>query len=186
MSRRIDWRFLLPSPTLNRVGIVGQPDKALQMALSHFAESVQIISPDQQPNSPFELLLYLQLSPTDISKYISWLSPNGVIYAELPTFNCFPTLRRISKKITLYESELRKAGLTNLNYYWHRPNFFNCKEIVPLQHKPALAFALAKGHSGLKGIAEHAATKIFRYTRLFPPIISHISLVASTYEGATQ
>jgi hypothetical protein len=178
MSRRIDWRFLLPVPTLNRVGIVGQPDKALSMALSHFAETVQLITSDIQSDSPFDVLVMLKPSPKDISAYLNWLSPNGFLYAELPSFRRFSTLRGIAKKMTRYQSALHNAGLTNFDFYWHRPNFYFCKEIVPVQQKPALSFALSKGHSGIKGFAETTAANIFRFTGLYPPIIRHISLVA--------
>ncbi len=33
LARRIDWRFLLPSPDLGRVGVIGRPDDDLQDAL---------------------------------------------------------------------------------------------------------------------------------------------------------
>jgi hypothetical protein len=186
MSRRIDWRFLLPVPTLNRVGIVGQPDKALHLALSHFAETVQFIRSDTQPEQLFDVIIFLKPSPKDISVHLNRLAPNGYVYAELPTFRRFSTMRGIAKKIARYESALHNAGLSNVDFYWHRPNFYNCKEIVPLQQKPALSFALAKGHSGIKGAAENTAAHIFRFTGFYPPIIRHISLVAGANGEAAQ
>jgi hypothetical protein len=69
-------------------------------------------------------------------------------------------------------------GFGTPRYYWHRPNFDACIEIVPLHDEEVLEWALAHGAGRRSGAIRLAGAKLLRMLGLLGLLIPCWSCVA--------
>lgn len=197
ISRRIDWRFLLPNPKLERVVCIGEESRELLNALQHFSESLTIISSATPgvTGKLFNLAVVHSLKAPAIAEACRLLEPGGYLYWEINRF-CKPGFsgqavtpgkdgRKSSRKIfsrfshvRAYANYLKELEFTDIEIHWHRPGFRNRKEIIPLESPETLHYVFSRGQGGAAGKLKSLAGKALNALGLLPYLVSSFSLVA--------
>jgi len=196
LSRRLDWRFLLPQPDLGYVAYLGSDDTTLESALSHFCPSLAII-PNQAGKSAeafgsrtFPLVVLRSWKLSDLQTASALLSPGGSLYWEIDRKAWLFPGRGVERFWQLYShnpvARLGRLGFTAVETYWHHPDFETCREIIPLNDRATLDFALSRNHGGvgrqllLRGARHLARTGALRH------LVPCLSVVARKNEGTAE
>lgn len=196
ISRRIDWRFLLPEGALGRVGCFAPANKELLTALQYFSDSLTILSSNEPGHAGmgnaevFDLTVIPGTAMTALEAVRTMLKPGGYLYWEVRrssprkggaagagrTFSRLAHVRR-------YAEYLRGLGFDDVAIHWHRPGFANCKEFIPLpasrsEESAALRYAFSRGQSGLAGRLKLLAGRVALISGLLPRLVPCFSVVA--------
>ena len=158
-SRRLDWRFLLPDPALDRVAYIGLAHGALVESLRLFSTSLTVVDPRAADDRTAQYDVVVATDPTYamLQRAVALVRPGGCLYVEthaaLRLRRRGDTGRRMNKSPRLryaadYVTVLRRLGLASVEAHWHWPNFESCAEIVPLDDRAALLLAFARRQSG--------------------------------------
>jgi hypothetical protein len=141
LSRRIDWRFLLPDPTLRRVVYPAEEPDELTRALAHFSEAFST-----KLDSGCDLVV---LRGPSHNAFVQAITANGVaaFYVELERRRWPERLRQWAAPGHLLRAA-RSRGFTACAY-WHYPDFATANRILPLDNPAPLINVLAK-HGGAK------------------------------------
>jgi hypothetical protein len=121
ISRRIDWRFLLPEPYLRRVAYLGPDNGTLSTALRHFCDSLEIISPSSEAaqapakQSGFDLVVLRWRRLADLERACALLVAGGYLYWEIDR-------PRLSEVTSLHVITKRKAVDRSLQNLKKRKN----------------------------------------------------------------
>lgn len=184
-ARRIDWRFLLPFPALHHVVYIGPPNKALTDALEQFSYLLKIIKPSELPGAVkrnqnrFSLAVVHTNDPKIVRKTIPLIAPGGLLYWEVDRRNQNKLAALLSlRNAKSYENDLRRMYLKDIDVYWHRPDFENCLEIIPLHDSQALKGAFMKSHTSWKGRLKITFGKLLMRTGLLHFTVPCFSFVA--------
>lgn len=178
--RRVDWRFLLPSPEFGRVLYVGAGRSPLRRALERFSEGVVafgdlgLAGGDRGAPEVFDLVVVEGESADSISDSLSFLRPGGAIYWEITR----PPLSFVRRHPRNYMDLLGRFGLTEIDVYWPRPDFDNCIEIVPIARDFALHFAFERTHETFAGRLKLAVGRFLARSGMLAFAIRGFSLVA--------
>jgi hypothetical protein len=191
LTRRIDWRFLLPEPYLRRVAYFGPSNGTLPSALEHFSESFRIISSHDGGN--FDLMVLRLREIPDLAKANKLLVSGGFLYWELKPINWAATLqhrangkhdstpkrwRRVPSLFHAHIAALTRLGFQDIQIHWHRPNFEGCLEIIPMNEATALDYAFGRPRSDLANRIKFAAGKVMMQTGLLAHLTPCFSLLA--------
>jgi len=168
-SRRVDWRFLLPDPTLRRVAYVGPTHRNLLESLRQFSSSVKVLEMPDPTGAVFDVVVARDLSRELLRTAARSVRPGGCLYAEISGPGRFPGR---------YVSAVKQAGLTNIRVYLPWPNFEACTRIIPLDDPAVLIYALTKGRAGIIPRSEAALVGWLHSTGLLRLAIWRFSLVA--------
>jgi len=145
--RRLDWRFLLPDPTLRDVAYIGRTDTTLFAALREFTGSIAVIDPRElstrQRRRSHDLLVLAAPTIRVLSASSAFVPPAGHLYAEIPR------LSRSGGRVVLrhpasYAAALRAVQFTDVSLHWHWRDFDACTAIVPLDEPEAFVHWTAK------------------------------------------
>ena len=131
LTRRLDWRFLLPDSHLGRVAYIGAGEGLLLPALQVFAESLRRPFEYPMANESVELLVAQGVAPSQLRAAMSRLAPGGVVYWEIN-----PIRRLFASDWT----GLHRLGLEPIDTFWHYPDFERCELIIPLSTPAPLAW----------------------------------------------
>lgn len=131
LSRRLDWRFLLPTAELARVACVGAADDRLQRALARFA--LDLTEAGSTEPSSADVVVVVAPTRQRLADAVRLLRPGGWLYAE--------TTGRLRRTVV---AELGRQGLEGARTSWHWPAFDPCHEIVPLDEPEAVRLSLAR------------------------------------------
>jgi hypothetical protein len=182
LSRRLDWRFLLPDPRLRHLAYLGPKESPLLQALQHFSEPFSIIAwsdlPDYRPgiHSGFDLVVMHTPRAVEFAGIHSILRDGGYLYWEIGRTHLAQRWRL--RHFRNYVAPLTKLGFDDIRVSWHRPNFDSCLEIIPLDDKAALRYVFT-GHKGdLTRQIQVAAGKLLVETALLSRVVTSVSLVA--------
>ncbi len=153
-SRRVDWRFLLPDPTLRQVAYVGPPRETLLKSLRLFSASLTVVdrSAWADPSAPriqYSVVVVVDPTVATLQHAIKLLRPGGWLYVEAyGIWSHRGTLRiRQLRSARDYVNVLKQLGLQEIEAYWVWPNFESCAELIPLGDQAALLHALARHQS---------------------------------------
>jgi hypothetical protein len=178
--RRVDWRFLLPSPALGRVLYVGTGQSELRRALGRFSGAVVALG-DADPAGgsvrgwkAFDLIVVEGGNSDVIRKSLPLLRPGGAVYWEFTR----PPLSFIRRHPRRYMDSLAPFGLTEIDVYWPRPDFDTCIELVPIARDFALRFVFDRTHETLKGRLKLAIGRFLAHSGLLAFAIRGFSVVA--------
>lgn len=180
LVRRIDWRFLLPSPLLKRVLYVGAGDTLIAEALRQFSATLTVLEPANvrhrgyAPEEPFDLLVIGRGSVGTVQQLLPVLKDSGWIYWEVRRRVGRPPFGHPRRLV----GKLRALGLEEIDVHWQRPDFSRCLEIVPLAPPCALRLAFDKVHDSFRGRLKLLFGKTLLNAGLLPYTIPCFSIVA--------
>ncbi len=148
LSRRLDWRFLLPEPRLRRVALFDAQQTTLAQALRHFSEELTIFDSSGAglQEESFDIVVLAQPSFALLEAAMKLLAPGGYLYAEVQhawiwrNERKLPTQALHLPKITEWQTELARLGFVNNAAHWHRPTFEQAVQIIPLEDPTAMDF----------------------------------------------
>lgn len=143
--RRLDWRFLLPDPSLGRVVYLGAAESGLLAALQASGVPVTVLAGDgdDHERASFDTAVVARPTPHDLAAAAELLRPGGWLYAELR--GSPGAARRIA-------DPLRRLGFAAAQRHWHWPDFERCTRILPLDDVGALTYGLVKGQGGARAV----------------------------------
>lgn len=201
ISRRIDWRFLLPQPELRNVAFIGSADEELIKALRHFSASLKIFSSAavddylSENSESFDVAVVNSANPRAIQWACEMLKPGAYLYWEInrgkpsqsekniPPQNgsmksavrdSFPRFAHVRS----YKRYLQEMGFHDIEVNWHRPDFRNCKEIIPLEDPRVLQYVFTRQQSGFRGQLKLWGGQFLNKSGLLPNIVPCFSLIA--------
>ena len=173
--RRVDWRFLLPSPELGRVLYVGTGQSQLRRALGRFSGAVVALGDaDPAGEESFDLIVVEGESTDVFCESLPFLRPGGAVYWEITR----PPLSLVRRHPRRLMDLLGRFGLTEIDVYWPRPDFDTCVEIVPIARDFALHFVFGRTHETLKGRLKLAIGRFLARSGLLAFAIRGFSVVA--------
>src|SRR5574341_266258 len=181
-SRRVDWRFLLPDPTLRQVAYVGPAHGSLPESLRQF--SAALILSDGAPAQDghpeqFDLVVAHMPSRERLRQAVALVRPNGFLYVEVRQ----RWARNLWRSPAALVSVLRQYGLVEVEAYWHWPNFDTCAEIVPLGNPVAVRHALGRRRSGRAARVKSAFGRALSRLGLLARAVPCYSIVARKQAG---
>lgn len=176
LVRRLDWRFLLPDPRLRRVVYVGTRDDALMCALGLFSESLQRF-PDCGSGAMADLIVARAASRADLEDAITVLAPHGSLYWELP---------RLRNPLRSAAAWLTSRGFTNVSMHWHWPGFDECRQIVSLSERSAVAALLRDHFAGVDHTLSMALSRPLVAPRGLWRLLPAISIAAARRGAGTM
>jgi hypothetical protein len=129
-SRRLDWRFLLPAPTLNHVIYLGPRAGALLDSLHRFSCRLVVAgdSPLLASAAPFDLAVVSAPSLDTLQMAERLLRPGGHVYIE--THGALS--RRRGLHVAAVRRVLRRLAFSAVRVAAHWPDFERCTRIVAL------------------------------------------------------
>ncbi|NUO79810.1 hypothetical protein HUU05_07015 [candidate division KSB1 bacterium] len=185
LSRRLDWRFLLPEPQLRRVAYCGPEHSTLAIALREFSEEFHTFAPTAPPSEGgFDVAVLAAPTVPQLAIAQQWLAPGGHLYAEAQhawdwrTERKLPVRSRKALSIEDWLENLARLGFVESKAYWHRPSFERAVQIIPLHDDGARDFVFARRSddfmSQLKSVTGRSVMKNAWLARL----LQCVSLVA--------
>ena len=135
LTRRLDWRFLLPDPHLRRVIHVGFPTVTMARALAAFSDSLVFAGGQPHACGQADLVVAEGAARQQIEGVLPELRPGGWLYWELRSGQ---TLRQADI------AWLRRCGISHVQAFWHCGGFENRRWIIPLADPAGLAMFLKR------------------------------------------
>ncbi|MEQ1760650.1 MAG: hypothetical protein ABL986_20260 [Vicinamibacterales bacterium] len=178
-SRRLDWRFLLPDPSLGIVGYLGPSRGSLLDALRLFSTSTDVLSGAQalaDHPAAYDLIVINDASARALDAARRALKPGGSLYAEfgrVPVTRLSTTLRSASALVGLAQA----SGLIDVRAHWHWPSFEGCTRIVPVDDGDAFAFVLTHGRAGAGAHVKGATARLLARSGLLGWTVPCLSIV---------
>jgi hypothetical protein len=151
-SRRIDWRFLLPTPDLGRVACLGVADAGLLESLDLFSAELEVVdsSSGGELDAVYDVVVLRNPNRRAIAAGWRLLRPGGWAYLEVET--SIPSKQGDALcSVRVCARELRKLGLVEISTFVHWPDFDSCRAIVPLDEAAAVRHGLARGGTNGSG-----------------------------------
>jgi hypothetical protein len=153
LSRRVDWRFLLPEPDLGHVAYVGAANEGVE-SLRLFSKSLvcaQCVSGDM--TKTFDVVVVSHPSDDTLRRAANLVRPAGFLYVEFYGFTRGLRHQREirglvdSKRWRLHHPGgsvkfIEALGFTDVQAHWHWPDFETCTKIIPLNDRTALLYVL--------------------------------------------
>jgi hypothetical protein len=172
----VDWRFLLPGPRPRRVARVGRADDELDAALIRTFDSVMAFdSVDELASlAPFDLLVLCSAKASAATRAVRLLPQGGTLCWELRHGPSSRSLR----------GTLEAAGCRDVKVYWHRPDFRNGLDVIPLEEDGVLEHVLRGGGHGWAGEIRRAAGRWAKRLGQLDTVASCRSVLAR--KGALQ
>jgi hypothetical protein len=168
LLRRLDWRFLLDTHALGRVGYLGPASSTLSNALSVFSQTLQPLEDGRLRERAFDLIVAKGVGGDRVAVALPALAAGGSLYWELP-MGRFPFTRAWSV--------LDRQDLDPLEFYWHYPSFDECRLIVPLNHPAALTWLLRRRFARVDPSVLLKAVSAIVHTGLLTRVLSSVSVV---------
>jgi len=189
LSRRLDWRFLLPQPDLLRVAYFGPAEVSLATALKKFSESFTPMTGSQtardlNESGGFDIAVLRSPSLKDLERASILLKPGGGIYVEIESlwaatvrYQRNPLAERF-QSLKHYLTVLEQHGFVDIEAYWHRPSFERCVEIIPLHDRTTKEFVFSRSSSGLLSQIKFAAGRYTLKSNYLMRLLQSVSVVA--------
>lgn len=152
LSRRVDWRFLLPDPSLEHVAYVGDNTDHLLESLQAFSGVTDVLSDrdlDDAPRQGHYDVIVLQGATSIDGRHRALLKRQGCIYVEVTRSRIHPLHKR-GMNAAAFARAATTAGFADVQINWHWPAFENCTRIVPLDNEAPLGFLFSGGERDFK------------------------------------
>ncbi len=176
-SRRIDWRFLLPTPDLGRVACICVTDADLLESLALFSASLDVADSTSAAglDAPYDLVVLRNPRREVIEAVPGLLRPGGWLYVEVET--SIPSRHADAPRSARgCARTLRRMGLVEVDTHVHWPDFASCRAIIPLDDVAAVRHGLARGRTSGARVVTRLAPLLAgtRQLALFVPCASAI------------
>lgn len=164
MSRRVDWRFLLPSPYLGDIAYIGADCRAHFESLRLFCNSLTNLGPvptSEENREQFDGIVLTEPSHEILHQAANLVKSGGFIYLEVnkplePIEWMKDMYSRVKKGYPRlifpadYLLLIEELGFVEVQVYWHWPNFQACTKVIPLNNKSALDYAFLQSGQSVK------------------------------------
>lgn len=164
MSRRVDWRFLLPSPRLGDIAYVGAHCQAHLDSLRLFCNSLTNLDPvrtSEKNRKEFDGIVLSELSYEILHQAANLVKSGGFIYLEVnkplkPVEWMKDMYSRVKKgypRLIIpgdYLLLIEELGFVEVQVNWHWPNFQACTKVIPLNNEDALNYAFLQSGRSMK------------------------------------
>jgi hypothetical protein len=193
-SRRLDWRFLLPDPRLDRVAYIGPKPTTLVSALKLFATTLKTFGGSEVREADYtryDIVVVCNPDYRQLRLATDLMRPGGFLYVEacglLSSRQQFGRLlgQVVTKHKRLwspqdYISVLKQLRMDGVEAYWFWPNWDAATKIIPLDGPAGLnqAFGLQQSGRGVKGRLMTMGKRWFMHSRLFEKAIPYFGIVA--------
>lgn len=135
LVRRLDWRFLLPDPSLGDVVHCGLKPGMLLDALRLFAGRVGPLRERSVLGPSCDLGVAINPSAVKLARMADLVRAGGGLYIEAErerwTLSSARAGARPLRTASAYLHECRRLGLVDVTLYWTWPNRENCLELIP-------------------------------------------------------
>lgn len=195
LTRRLDWRFLLPDPVLHHVALLGDDDPQLVQALRWTSRSLSLLdlgwqfTSGQEPR--FDVVVLRSPRLEDAKRAAVLVDTGGCLYWEIER-NLKPhpwcawserlpfggAARRAPCRPERLRTLLRAQGFRDVRVYWHRPDFQNAVEIVPLENQVLLDYVLEGPANQLRGRLKRWFGRVLRRAGLLQRLVPTVSVIA--------
>ena len=167
LSRRLDWRFLLPDPTLNQVAYTGPSESHLLRALERLSREII-----RDPRQPADIAVLVDPTLPDFMRSIRISSR---FYVELHR----PSVKARLSQFPIPGNFLRAAATAGFtaNAYWHYPDFEAATRIIPLSVATPLLSVVAKNRQDTKTRIKTAGMGLFLESGLLARTIPCLSII---------
>lgn len=173
MSRRVDWRFLLPSPHLGDIAYIGADCQAHLESLRLFSNSLTNLGPastSEKDREEFDGIVLSEPSYEILRQAANLVKLGGFVYLEVSKplepiewmKDMYSRAKKGFPRLIIpadYRLLIEELGFVEVQVYWHWPNFQACTKVIPLNNKSALDYAfLQSGRSvraRLKAMSGH-------------------------------
>jgi hypothetical protein len=135
LTRRLDWRFLLPEPRLRRVIYAGESTSSLARALEALSESVSFAGLHGDPCGEADLVVAQSVGRQDLERVMPRLVSGGWLYWELKAGQS-PSAADLDW--------LARWGVSQVRTFCNLPDFEDRRWIVPLDHSGGFAMLLKR------------------------------------------
>ena len=195
LSRRLDWRFLLPDPVLHHVALLGDDDPQLVQGLRWTSRSLSLLDlgwrflDGQEPR--FDLVVLRSPRLEDAKRAAVLVDTGGCLYWEIernrrPHPWCawsdhlpFRVMaRRAPCRPARLRARLQEQGFADVRVYWHRPDFQNAVEIVPLENQTILDYVLDASAGQTRGKMKRWLGRMLRRAGLLQGMVPTVSVIA--------
>jgi aminoglycoside phosphotransferase (APT) family kinase protein len=141
---RLDWRFLLADPELERVGVLGRRREGLLASLRALSSSVAALDsgPAAAATETFELVVACEPSASELDVAAARVASGGALVVETRGPLHLQTSRGVARR-------LARLGFEDVRSYWHWPSFERCTRIIPLEDRAVIRYGLSRGGQGI-------------------------------------
>ncbi len=193
LSRRLDWRFLLPEPHLRRVAYFGAPRNTLALALQQFSEELILFENaegnlEKPPQAGFDLAVLQAPTFAQLECAHAQLAPRGYLYAEAQhawewrQARTLPTRALNLPDIAEWQAALSRLGFIEIKAHWHRPTFERAVQIIPLHDAGAMDFVFNRRAEDLMSQLKFATGRSLMKRAWLARLLQCASLVACKQE----
>jgi hypothetical protein len=177
LSRRVDWRFLLPSPRLGRIGYLGMMDGQLLAALAAFADQV-VVDPAALRTGSLDGVVVHRPARVDIEAAARAVRPGGLLVAELhgPQVPVIGGSRPLGVGAVL--QCWTRAGATESRAYWLLPSRSSCTMMVDLNDEAMVLAALDRNQGSRSGRRKAAAGRRLLASGLLRHVAPDVTIIA--------
>ncbi len=184
--RRIDWRFLLPDPSLGQVAYMRPTDGTLLESLRLFSESLTVIGmprPQVGTTGQYDLVVASRPSYEALQEAADLVRPGGFLYIEAYGLLHHAGWRwgvrgRWLRKPADYVDAIRGLGLIEVRAHWHWPDFESCTKIVPLDDQAALLHVFTHHGRGTRARLRAGLGRWVLWSGLLAFVVPCFSIVA--------
>lgn len=198
--RRLDWRFLLPEPRLERVAYFGSGDGSLLKALKEFSRSLTIPSLGRPEHSQvadegaFDLVVVQSRSRRVVEQAGAMVAPHGYLFWELERAGWHRSARGPATAVVADETLwgcwfrdntriVEELGFREIVSHWHYPDFTTCRQIIPLTDSAAVEQLLTRWWEPVPPIVALQVSRFATKTGILNRFAPYVSIVARKEQG---
>jgi len=175
VSRRLDWRFLLPNPDLGNVAYLGPEEDSLVDTLQLFCQTLTQINSLQLVSTrlnDFDLVVIKNPTNQYLKVGTQLLKPGGYIFIETYGWSridkpglylkyCYDFLQHRESSgqpwsLPHIKNVIRRLGFQTIHAYWHWPNFEACTRIIGLDDTDSQTLAFSFQENGIQAYLKKA------------------------------
>lgn len=179
MSRRLDWRFLLPDGQLRNVAYLGSSRGTLLASLEMFSDTLTRLEPDASnvADRQFDVLVLEAPRRATLRRVRRLVRPGGCLYAEIPRLAAG---RRPATFLppASYAAAVRESGFLDVEIHWHWPDFERCTRMVPLGSSEGFSYLLSRGHADFGSLLKAAAGRFLLRSGMLGWCVPAVSIAA--------
>jgi len=175
--RRVDWRFLLPSPRLGSVVVLGSPEPELLQGLVAVAKRVTV-DPEADSAGAYDLAVLTSPTHADLALASRLLRPGGWAYVEVGRAG-----GRELRSSRTCAGALRQFGYEGIRRHWHWPSFQACLELVDLDDPGSISMSLARRQASRAATLKAALARTLRRLGMLDRAVPCASVLARWGEG---